>query len=629
MSALLPLRSYQRAALDAVTTYLAHVNRPAIVLPTGGGKTVCFAHLASEHLAEHPGTRVLVLVHTDELVRQAHNKIKTIAPHLVVGIVKAKQDETRADVIVASVQTLRSRKRRAAIQRVSLVIVDECHHATAATYRAILEHYGCMERSVPAVGFTATLERGDGGSLGQVWQDVAFQRDISWMVRKRFLIPPRGKRVEVPELDLSKVKKSGGDFREGDLGEALVGSLAPEIIAKAFLEHAHDRKALAFFPTVASACVAAEAFADQGVEAKVIHGGLPREERRAILAWHRRGTVLINCMILTEGYDDPEVDCIIMARPTQSRPLYIQIVGRGLRVDPARPYEDQDCLLMDVVGVSSRLSLRSMADLSDKPVKEPRDGMTLLDLEDEFDNGEGAPEPDEMPHYAGPVETREFDPLTSKSSRAWLKTSGGAYFLAAGKHGYVFLVNLPDGCDCPGDCIPGAARAPHEPCANGHHRTAKVPGSLGYYCGTCDGGKRLSSRSGWAVAWCTTSHRTPWTCPSSVHDDECTPRHGKVGALTEHRGMDLEMAMTWGEDLAVDMGADAGETLTRRAAPWRRRPASEAAKGMARGMGVKFPDAIKAGELSDRISKVRASQRIDPVSNALVKQAQRMTGAAA
>lgn len=614
MSALLPLRSYQRAALDAVTESLREVNRPAIVLPTGGGKTVCFAHLASEHLNGMPGTRVLVLVHTDELVQQAYRKIRDVAPHLVVGIVKAAQNDVYADVIVASVQTLRSAKRRNQITRVSLVIVDECHHATAATYRAILEHFGCMgsdpcrncimdptedpapwcdcrsdetcsgpcrrlahdparcpvpKARVVAVGFTATLERGDGGPLGQIWQTVAFQRDISWMVRKRYLIPPRGKRIEVPELDLSRVRTAGGDFREGDLGEALASSFAPEIIAKAYVEHASDRKALAFFPTVASAEVAVQAFRDQGVDARVIHGGLSTHERREILAWHKPGTVLVNCMILTEGYDDPEVDCIIVARPTKSRPLYIQIVGRGLRVDPARPYDEQDCLLMDVVGVSSKLSLRSMADLSDKPVKEPRDGQTLLDLEDEFDSGEGV-EQDPEDHYAGPVAVKDFDPIAASSSRAWLRTEGGAYFLPAGKEGYVFL----------------------------------VPAGSGPY----------------TVAWCTKSHRTPWVCPLSVHDQDCEPRHGKLGGLTEHAGLDAELAFAWGEDLAVDMGADPYETLTKRSAPWRRKPASDAAKGEARRLGIKFPETIKGGELSDRISKVKASQRIDPIVAVLSKQ---------
>lgn len=573
MSALLPLRSYQRQSLDALRDkWKTEGNRQAIVLPTGGGKTVCFAHLAAEHLRDHPGTRVLVLVHTDELVNQAYAKIRAIAPHLEAGIVKAAKNEIRADVIVASVQSLRSEKRRNAIRHVTLVIVDECHHATARTYRTIMEHYGCFgSRAVFAAGFTATLERGDGGPLGEVWSGVAFQRDIPWMIRKGYLIPPRGKRIEVPELDLRKVRTSGGDFREGDLGDALVSSLAPETIAKAFVEHAATRKAIAFLPTVASACVMREAFVDQGVTAEVLHGNLGTEDRRSILKRFAAGEVqvLVNCMILTEGFDAPEVDCVIVARPTKSKPLYIQMVGRGLRVDPARPYAEQDCLLMDVVGVSARMDLRSMADLSEKDVKPPKDGQTLLDLEDAFDlEEEGGFDPDPEEHYAGPINVKDFDPIATKSSRAWIKTSGGTYFLPAGRDAYVFLVQLP---------------------------------------------------AGWAVAWSTTRN-TSYVCPLRMHEPDCAVRHGKRGAVTEHQGMDLEMAMTWGEDLAVDMGADPMETLTRKAAPWRRKAATDPQKKEATRLGIKFSDAAKAGELSDRISKIKASARIDPVVGALVKQ---------
>lgn len=571
MSALLPLRSYQRQALDDLREkWKTDGNRLAIVLPTGGGKTVCFAHLAAEHLNDNPGTRVLVLVHTDELVNQAYNKIKAIAPHLVAGIVKAAKNEVRADVIVASVQSLRSEKRRSMIQHVSLVIVDECHHATARTYRAILEHYGCMVKTL-AAGFTATLERGDGGPLGQVWSGVAFQRDISWMVRKGYLIPPRGKRIEVPELDLSRVRTSGGDFREGDLGDALVNSLAPEIIAKSYVEHASTRKAIAFLPTVASAYVMKEAFLAEGVTAEVLHGGLGTEERRSTLKEFAAGNVrvLVNCMILTEGFDAPEVDCVIVARPTKSKPLYIQMVGRGLRVDPARPYAEQDCLLMDVVGVSARMDLRSMADLSEKDVPKPKDGQSLLDLEDAFDLAESERgfEPDEEVQYRGPVTVKDFDPIVNRSSRAWNKTEKGVYFLSAGKEAYVFLVQLHDG---------------------------------------------------WAVAWCTAKNKA-YVCSSRMHDD-CIDRHGKRGAVTEHRGLDLEMAMTWGEDLAIDMGSDPFETLTRKAAPWRRRPATDPQKTEATRLGIKFSESTKAGELSDRISTIKASSRIDPVVGALARQ---------
>lgn len=588
MSQILPLRGYQRAALDAVWAAVTEVSRPAVVLPTGGGKTVCFAHLLREFKEREPDRRGLVLVHTDELVTQAYAKIKAVAPHLEVGIVKAKRNDVRSDVIVASVQSLRAAGRRAQIQRVGLIIVDECHHATAPTYRTILEHFGCFADSKPtayramAVGFTATLARGDGGPLGKVWERVAFSRDIAWMIRKKYLINVHGKRVQVPELDLSKVRRSGGDFREGDLGEALVDSLAPEAVAKAYAEHAHDRKGLLFAPTVASAEAFAEAFLAQGITCEVVSGAMPLEERRAVLARQKCGQtqVVANCAVLTEGYDDPEVSCVVVARPTRSKPLYIQMVGRGLRVDPARPYEDQDCLILDVVGASAKHDLRSLADLSEKEVKEPRDGQTLLDLEDELDAGEEELEPDPEHLYEGPVEVVTFDPLAARSARVWLRTDGGAYFAPAGKDHYVFLV---------------PATGPE--------------GEPGRY----------------TVAWATRSPKVRrWTCgdPDGLpRQDRCScglQCSGRPGGLTEHAGLDLELAMTWAEDLAIDLGANSA-TLYDRKAPWRRKAPTVPTLRMAEALGIRVRPGMKAGEVSDRIDTVNATARIDPIVRVLTR----------
>ncbi|HEU4754275.1 MAG TPA: DEAD/DEAH box helicase [Armatimonadota bacterium] len=575
MSAILPLRPYQRAALDALQEqWKTAGNRLAVVLPTGGGKTVCFAHLAKEHLDRHPGERVLILVHTDELVLQAHAKVQAVAPHLDAGIVKASRNDVRADVIVASVQTLRSEARRRQIRHVGLVIVDECHHATARTYRTILEHYGCMgDRAVLAAGFTATLARGDGGPLGEIWQDVAFSRDIGWMVRKGYLIPPRGRAVEVPDLDLSGVKRTRADFREGELGDALVSSFAPEVIAQAYREHASDRSGIMFCPTVASAKVMAEAMRHAGFTCEVVHGGLPVDERRAIIGRLESGQtqVVANCMVLTEGFDSPRVSCVVVARPTQSKPLYVQMVGRGLRVDPSRPYEEQDCLILDVVGASAKHDLRSIADLSDKPLdpRKAREGKTLLELEDEFDSGEGA-EQDPENHYVGPVAVREFDPLAARSTRTWLRTTKGTYYIPAGTDAYVFLV--PDG-----------------------------PGT-------------------WSVCWVTKVNK-PYVCPARMHDPDCMDRHGKRGAITRHTGLDLELAMTWAEDLAVDMGADT-LNLANRKASWRRKRITEYPKMAARAkaLGIAVRESMRAGEVSDLISKFEASPRIDAVARALTEQ---------
>lgn len=556
----LPLRPYQSDGLDA----LGVGKRELIALPTGGGKTVMFAHLAARHVAANPTERVLILVHTDELVAQAYQKILDVAPTLQAGIVKAKRDDVDAPVIVASVQTLRTARRRERITNVGLLIVDEAHHAPAATYRAIMDHYGCR-----AVGFTATPERGDGQSLYPVWERVAFSREISWMVRKGWLIPPRGKAVEVPDLDLRAVKVTRKDYSEGQLGEALAESLAPQKVAQAYVEHAAGRRGLLFAPTVASAGVFADALNDEGIKAEVVHGGMPLDERRAVLDRHRTGVtqVVCNCMILTEGYDDPAVDCIVIARPTRSRPLYIQMAGRGLRVDPARPLEGQDCLLLDVVGAASRVDLRTVADLSERDLTEEQahSGRTLVDLEDEFDAGLGV-EPDAPIYYRGEVVVRDFDPLAAKSSKVWIKTKGGSYFVPAGKTGYVFIAEYP-------------------------------------------------SAGLWSVCWAGTYGSTRMT-----PDADGVPRldsSGRSVGMTAHRALPLDQAMVWAEDLAVDMGADTLNLANKRAA-WRRAEPSEKTVRLAGTLGIEV-EGRKAGQISDEIGVVLGSNRIDPLVKGMRK----------
>lgn len=589
MRQLLKPRPYQEEALKA----LSGKGRELVVLPTGGGKTVVFAHKAARFIAANPDKRVIILVHTDELVGQAFAKLHMVAPHLNIGILKGTRRDVHADVIVASVQTLRGDKALASMTCVGLIIVDEAHHALAASYQKIMKHFGVYEDAVEFVGFTATPMRGDNKSLFPTFTSVAFQRDISWMVRKKYLKPPKGKAIEVPDLDLRNVKATKADYREGELGEALAESLAPEIVAKAWLEHASDRRTLVFLPTVASCYVFAEAFQAEGVPCEVIHGGLALGDeknpepgtRRRILADHRAGKflVLINCMLLTEGYDDPKVSCIIVARPTKSKGLYIQIAGRGLRVDEDFPYEGQDCLLMDVCGASSTHGdLRSMADLSERPLKEKdaHSGKTLLDLEDEFDAGFGV-EQDAPEFWTGDVVVRDFDPLGNASSKVWLKTAGGTFFVPSGLSAYVFIMQYPE------------------------------PGK-------------------WSVAWCTkdfTGRR--YECgegEQGVPREVCTCGKkcaGRFVGMSVHRGLPLDQAMSWAEDLAVDMGTDLNSA--KKSAPWRKKPASAKLINYAKGLGVKLTEIRDAdsgmllgvkermGEVSDKVNTVVGGRRIDPI----------------
>lgn len=413
------------------------MKRPAVVLPTGAGKTVVFAHLiADRHRRSAVRHRTLVIAHRNELIEQAAAKISAVAPDLQVGVVKAQRNETRAEVVVASVQTLRGENRRRMIADVGLLVIDECHHAAADSYLTVLDHYGCMGEwpRTDTVGFTATMVRGDTKALGGVWQDVVYRRSIAEMIREGFLVRPRGVRVRIDDLDLSKVRRSRGDYSEGDLGRALTESLAPEVIAKAVVEHASTRRSILFAPTVDSGEVIAQAIADTGLLVEMITGETPAPERRRVLADFADGrvNVLVNCMVLTEGFDDPATDCVIIARPTTNVGLYVQMIGRALRPFMGK----QDALVLDVVGASARHALVSPVDLfGDDPDLREQAAADLDEAQPDPDLDEGEIVAD---YVIGPTVSEEVD-LFHGSAMQWLQTSGGIWFIAAGER-YIAIV---------------------------------------------------------------------------------------------------------------------------------------------------------------------------------------------
>lgn len=423
-------RPYQLDAIEALRQGWADgKNRVAVVLPTGSGKTVVFSHLAHQMLDNLDGRRVLVIAHREELIEQAASKLLAVDPMLRVGIVKAQRDDHHdADVIVASVQTLAVPKRREAIRNIGLIIVDECHHAAARTYMEVLQHFGAWD-GVPTAGFTATMTRTDGG-LAEVWQDVVFRLDILDMISDGYLCDVRGKTITVDTLDLNKVKTRGGDLVEGQLGKALEDSGALDAIAKAYADHASDRPGVVFTPTVATAQGAAAALRAVGIKAAPVWGDMGRDERRATLAQYAAGDVqvLTNCMVLTEGFDAPHTSCIVVARPTKSAGLYVQMVGRGLRPAPGK----RDALLLDVMGAASRHKLASMVDLTEREIGEADEGKSLCQVAEEHVASE------KRRALAAQVHAEEIN-LFGGSSICWLRTPAGTWFIRVSNSMTLFL----------------------------------------------------------------------------------------------------------------------------------------------------------------------------------------------
>jgi superfamily II DNA or RNA helicase len=437
------LRDYQIEAVDAVGEAVAGgLRRPVVVLPTGAGKTVIFAEIARRRL-ERPspaGARTVVLVHRDELARQAAGKIQTHLPNGgSVGIVKAERNDIGASVVVASVATLaRSQRLEALVSSggIGTVIVDECHHATANTYRNVLEALGCMSHDpgcAQAVGFTATMARGDGTRLGEVWQEIVYTRDIPWMIRRGWLADVAGIKVTVDDLDLSRVRRTAGDYSEADMGEAILASSSPAETARAYLEHAAGRPGILFAPTVEVAHLFTHALQAVGVRACAVYGAMPTDERRAVLADYEAGhvDVLCNCMVLTEGFDSPRAEVAIIARPTTSAPLYVQMVGRVLRPFPGK----LRALVLDMVGASAVHRLATLATLAGTRV-EIKDGQGLLEAIDaeQLDTPERKP----VTFAEGETVTEEVD-LFHGSRIAWQQTDDGYWFIGAGDR-YIAIV---------------------------------------------------------------------------------------------------------------------------------------------------------------------------------------------
>jgi len=381
--------------------------------------------------------RSLILAHRDELIQQAVEKLRLVDPTLPLGVVQAARDEHTAPTVIASVQTLSRRTRLTRlVPDFQTIVIDEAHHAPAPTYRRILQYCRAWHPDGPlVVGVMATPERGDHHSLQQVFDRIVYQKTLLEMMQAGYLVDLRAFQVLL-HADFDTLRTQQGDFVETELESLLLAANAPAQVLAAFQAHAAERKALLFTPTVALAYAMADTFRQAGIPAEALDGTTPLATRRAILRRLHTGEtrVVANCAVLTEGFDEPSVDCIIVARPTQSALLYQQMLGRGTRTYPGKT----DCLLLDVVGVSTRHTLHTAATLFGCDAARLARQSILEILERPTHQGQ-----EEDALLAGTLRSTPVD-LFARRALRWVQTRQGAWVLSLGaQHGILRL--RPDG----------------------------------------------------------------------------------------------------------------------------------------------------------------------------------------
>jgi len=342
------LRPYQIEAKQAVQAEWAKGNRKTLlVLPTGTGKTIIFSKLTEDCVRD--GERVLILAHRGELLDQAADKM-TKATGLGCAVEKA--EDTCLDswfrVVVGSVQSLmrETRLARFPVDYFNTIIVDEAHHCLADSYQRVLSHFD----QAKVLGVTATPDRGDMRNLGQYFESLAYEYTLPRAIKEGYLCKIKAQTIPL-KLDLTGVGVQAGDFKSGDLGTALDPYLYQ--IADEMVKYCMDRKTVVFLPLIKTSQKFRDILESKGFRAAEVNGD--SKDRTEILASFEAGQydVLCNSMLLTEGWDCPAVDCIVVLRPTKIRSLYAQMVGRGTRLFPNKDH----LLLLDFLWHTSRHEL--------------------------------------------------------------------------------------------------------------------------------------------------------------------------------------------------------------------------------------------------------------------------------
>ncbi|KAF9237313.1 P-loop containing nucleoside triphosphate hydrolase protein [Melanogaster broomeanus] len=434
------LRPYQQSCLDACHAALnAGVTRIGVSLPTGSGKTTVFTTLLSQIPSpkQSPGaSRSLIIVNSVELARQAAAQAETTHSDWKVEIEQGTKHKATglADVTVATYQTLLQPQRLAKFRPEDLkaIIIDEAHHAAAPS----------PPHPIPIIGFSATFSRHDGLALGSVFEKIVYHHGFLEMIKEQWLCDVRFTSVKA-NIDLQGVTVNSrtGDFNATSLAHIINTDTINNLVVRAWLDRASDRKStLVFCVNIAHVLQLTKTFQDFGVEARYLHSGTPAPERRALISDFKAGSypVLVNCAILTEGADIPNIDCVVVARPTRSRNVFAQMIGRGMRQSPGTG--KVDCRVIDFVDSTSRVpgvvSVPTLFGLDPSEVIDARaESENSLNLEDITARSDS--------RFSGAPH------ISKLSSNAWVGCGNDIYILECLGKGYIRIEPIPEDEDNP------------------------------------------------------------------------------------------------------------------------------------------------------------------------------------
>ncbi|KAF9496149.1 P-loop containing nucleoside triphosphate hydrolase protein [Pleurotus eryngii] len=374
------LRPYQEHCLHACVRALdSGSTRIGISLPTGSGKTTVFLSLLSRIPSPEsvPGaTKALVIVNSIELAQQAANQARLLFPNWSVEIEQGTKHHASglADITVATYQTLLQSPRIAKFDPNTLkaIIIDEAHHAAAPSYRRLLSRFDAniespdpdflppsLKHTIPIIGFSATFSRHDGLALGSVFEQIVYHRDFLEMIKEQWLCDVRFTTVRA-QLNLKDVtiNTRTGDFNPTGLAHVINTDTINRLVVQSWIDRAgRSRKStLVFCVNLEHVRALTQAFRNYGIDARYVYAKTPTNERKQLVDAFKAGEfpVLINCAVLTEGADIPNIDCVLIARPTRSQNIFAQMIGRGMRLSPNTG--KTDCRIIDFVDSTSRVS---------------------------------------------------------------------------------------------------------------------------------------------------------------------------------------------------------------------------------------------------------------------------------